>query len=72
MYSYGSRGWRLSCVLRSYGIPRVIKEVKWFRNGDEISEQNGFTSTQMELWIEVFFMFLKFGEDDINYQHQVR
>ena len=72
VYSYESRGWRLACVLRSHGVPRVIKGVKWFRNEEEISEQYGFTPTQMELSIEVIVMFLKFREGDINHPHQVR
>ena len=70
--SYERRGWRLLCDLRNHGVPRVMKGVKWFRNEEEISEQNGFTHTQMELLIEVIFMYVNFRGDDINFSLQVR
>ena len=72
VYSYERRGWRLSCDLRYHGVPRVMKGVKWFRNDEEISEQNGFTPTQMELLIKVIFMYVYFRGDGINFSLQVR
>ena len=53
--------WRLSCAVVKEGVPREIKEVKWFRNGEDISNQNGFdTVGVMDLLIEVGFLMFHF------------
>ena len=64
-YSYENRVWRLTCVVRRPGVPRKINDVKWFRNGEDISERTGYISVEMDLLIEVgiYFRVLQtFGE----------
>ena len=72
VYSYESRGWCWSCDLRNHGVPRVMKGIKWFRNEEEISELDGFTPLQMELLIEVIFVYVNFRGNDIHFSYQVR
>ena len=57
-YSNEDGEWRLVCAPHSPGLPREIKDVKWFRNGKEISYQSGFKLTQMDLLIEVGILCL--------------
>ena len=39
--------------MRKHGVPRKIKDLKWSRDGEEISDQTGFILRQMDLLIEV-------------------
>ena len=49
---------RLVCAAYKLGIPHEIMDVKWFRNGKEISDQSGFKLIERDLLIEVGINFI--------------
>ena len=57
-YSNKIGQWRLSCSVRRLGVPREIKEVKWFRNGILIVDQAGFEIEKGDLFIKVGILCL--------------
>ena len=55
-HSGQSKELSLSCAIRQPGFPRDIQEVRWFRNGQDISNKVGFVSMGMNLLVQVGFL----------------